>query len=77
MKRQEAERRAQEEIEKLNLEVNYLKTQKPVSITYIVICCKTLNICNIKFLRFSENDILAYFNFGGHDILWHQMVKKI
>ena len=39
--------------------------------------CKTLNVCGIKFSRFNENDILAYFNFGGHDIPWLQMVKKI
>ena len=39
--------------------------------------CETLHICGIKFSRFSENDILVYFNFGGHDIPWLQIVKKI
>ena len=39
--------------------------------------CKTLNICGIKFCRFNKNNILAYFNFGGHDIPWLQIVKKI
>ena len=34
-------------------------------------------ICDIKFSRFSENDILVYFNFSGHDIPWLQMVNKI
>ena len=38
--------------------------------------CKTLNICSIKFSRISENDILACFNFGGHDIPCLQTVKK-
>ena len=38
--------------------------------------CKTLNICGIKFSRFNENNILEYFNFGGHDIPWLQIVKK-
>ena len=28
-----------------------------------LVYCKTLNICGIKFLRFTENDILAHFNF--------------
>ena len=23
-----------------------------------------------------DNDILAYFNFGGHDLPWLQIVKK-
>ena len=27
--------------------------------------CKTLSICGIKFSPLNENDILAYFNFGG------------
>ena len=38
---------------------------------------KTLNICGIKISRFNENDILAHFNFGNHDIPWLQIVKKI
>ena len=38
---------------------------------------KTLNICGIKYLRFNEYDILAYFNSGGHDIRWLQIVQKI
>ena len=38
--------------------------------------CKMLNIRGIKFSRFNENNILAYFNFDGHDIPWFQMVKK-
>ena len=46
-------------------------------IASIYMYCKTLNIYGIKFLRFIENDILAYFNFGGHDILWLQTLKKI
>ena len=32
------------------------------------IYCNTHNIYGIRFLRFNENDILAYFNFGSHDI---------
>ena len=39
--------------------------------------CKTLNICGIRFSRFTENDILAHFNFGIHDISWIQIVKKV
>ena len=39
--------------------------------------CNTLNIYGIKFSRFNENDILTYFNFGGQDVLWLQIVKKI
>ena len=34
--------------------------------------CKTLYICRTKFSRFNENDILAYFNFGGHVIPSHR-----
>ena len=30
--------------------------------------CETLNICCIKFSWSSENEILAHFNFGVHDI---------
>ena len=30
--------------------------------------CKTHNICGIKFPRFSENNMLAYFKFGSHNI---------
>ena len=51
-----------------------------IAIIYIYgkfLCCKTFYICGIKFSRFNKNDILAYFNFGGHDIPWLQMVKKI
>ena len=39
--------------------------------------CKTLNICGIKFLRFSGNGILAYLNLDSHDMPWLQIVKKI
>ena len=39
--------------------------------------CKTLNICGIRFSRSNENNILAYFKFGGHDIPWLQIVKKM
>ena len=28
------------------------------------------------FSRFNENDILAIFNFGGHNISWLQIVRK-
>ena len=38
---------------------------------------KTLNISGIKFSRFNENDKLTYYNVGGHDIPWIQIVKKI
>ena len=38
--------------------------------------CKTLSICGNKFSRFSDNDIMAYFNSGSHDIPWLQIVKK-
>ena len=37
--------------------------------------CKTLNICGIKLLPSNENDILAYLNFGCHDLPWFQIVK--
>ena len=38
---------------------------------YLLPCktfCKTINICGINFLRFNDNDILTYFNFGCHDL---------
>ena len=39
--------------------------------------CKTLDIRGVKFSRINENDILAHFNFGVHDIIWLKIVKKI
>ena len=33
--------------------------------------------CSIRFSWFSENDTLAHFHFGVHDISWLQTVKKI
>ena len=38
--------------------------------------CKTLNICGNKLSRFNDNDVLAYFNFGGHDLPWLQIDSK-
>ena len=35
------------------------------------------NIRDVNFPRFNEQDILAHFNFGVHDIPWLKMVKKI
>ena len=46
------------------------------SVHLILLYCKTLNIHGVKFSRFNENDILAHFNFGVHDIVWLKIVKK-
>ena len=47
------------------------------SIMSVSICyCKMLNICGIKISRFYENGILAQINFGVHDIMWLQVIKK-
>ena len=57
-----------------------VKLMSPVvnaSMLILVLYCKTLYICGIKFSRFNDNDVLAYFNFGGHDLPWLQIVKKV
>ena len=43
------------------------------------ILCKVLIICGINLLRFKENDIMAHFNLGVHDIYipWLQTVIKM
>ena len=43
----------------------------------IFVCALRVNICGNKFSWLNENDILGYFNFGGHDISWLQIVNKI
>ena len=43
---------------------------------HVLVGFTVLNICGIKFSRFTENDILAHFNFGVHDIPWLQIEKK-
>lgn len=35
----------------------------------LVLYCKTLNICSVNISQLNQNGILAYINFGAHDIL--------
>ena len=48
-----------------------------MSVTLNLVYPKTLNIRCVKILQFNENDILAHFNFGAHDILCLKTVKKV
>ena len=45
----------------------YLALISIVAVIVDVYYCKTINICSIKFSRFTKNDILAHINFGVHD----------
>ena len=48
-----------------------------IRVAYMKRYCTTLNIRGVNFLRYFENDKLAHFNFGVHDIPWIKVVKKI